>query len=602
MFMSSDKTDIDSLLNVDHRENQRAIHSYIKNAKSVDMSVLMESVQGFIHHFSPQHYPPADYIFIKHFPNKLFEEFHLKCEDRINVNRFVNKLIVHIFTFIFRSTRLLKTSKSRSFIMLFLKTIKTCSSYHEIPIEQILQSIDVCILYEPNKLMFIDENAMCYIYNFLQNSSAHKQKLFWKTCQNVYNWHLKTSSLSPNKLTLCIDRIMTPCTYGCDEERPRIMFILLKILHRLGFLYDVEFNINQLFIITKNILQILDSYNDYEFLGLSIIWCGILNEPRNSFQIDTVDKLKCLSVLFAIDLAWKLKKVLDSSSHFQITKNTKLKLYIINLASICINKFDDLFIESFRPVVKQVNRLLQEYIKICSFEDDTIENQVILLQYCIKGHLSLKTNISSKEEQVYYSNLKRFEKYPSLIVSSTKSKVSSNLHKIKRFIHGLLDALSDETYINKLQTEQSLYLYEGLKSGYLSKINDKCIKEIFSKNASCISDFFYGRTPKLYRNTEYKTYKTVLAMIIISFYESNYMDKRSADYCLKLIEGNSETPSEIQVYSDYVENSFDNIVDTDTKISNKLSIPALLRLFILMFEMKFIFDDLDSKFDGLNFV
>ncbi|KII72989.1 hypothetical protein RF11_08164 [Thelohanellus kitauei] len=207
---------------------------------------------------------------------------------------------------------------------------------------------------------------------------------------------------------------MTQCTHDIDEERARILFILLKILHRYGLLHNVEFNINQLFIITKNMLKVLDSYNDYAFLGISNTWCGILNEPKNSFQIDTVDKLKCLSAVFSIDLAWKLQKVLNSSHHFQVTKNTKQKLFIINLALICFHKFDDLLIISFRLFLKQVNRWFQKYIKTKLFIDGTIENQLLLIQHCIKGQFSLRTNISFEEEQDYYRHLKRFVQYPSL--------------------------------------------------------------------------------------------------------------------------------------------------------------------------------------------
>ncbi|KII64582.1 hypothetical protein RF11_10349 [Thelohanellus kitauei] len=101
-------------------------------------------------------------------------------------------------------------------------------------------------------------------------------------------------------------------------------------------------------------------------------------------------------------------------------------------------------------------------------------------------------------------------------------------------------------------------------------------------------------------------YKNVLARIVHSFYESNYMDKNTANYyrgLLKLYSGDLPLFSLIRniLRTRYLTIQFPSLHQRQF-VLNKLCLPALLHLFMLMYEMKFIFGDLNWKFEPYNLV
>ncbi|KII73833.1 hypothetical protein RF11_08204 [Thelohanellus kitauei] len=601
--MNPETNDSEALSNDVRGENRQAIYSYINKAKSGDMSLQMEAVTEFISRFSSQDYPDADRIFIKNFPMQLYEEFQGMCESDRYDDRFQMKLIliVDVFKFIYRSSNLLKDCKAHLFLVIFLKFIKNITTNHSFSLDPILKSIKICTMYEPNKIFFIHENAMFYFHYFFKMQSLVDKREFWEICENIYMWNPeKISSWSRIKLTESIYRIMRKTSETRNVEYAKILFIILKMITHLRLLDDIEFYVNELIKITTSVLSRYRSFN-YDQLFLlhaSKIWSGIINGPRNTFLIDTLDKLNCLGAVFAIDLSCKLRNVLKGLGPFQVTKNIKQKLYIIYITLAPITKVDDLSSLSFQSAFKGLHILFRMYFEKCSF-DHTIENQFILLQYFIKSHVSLKIPIEPDNEHVFYQLHTSFLASQLLYTRIIKSTVDESNHPDYL---DMIKSLSDDNYINKLRREQQIVLYEDVKNGQLSKLNNICINQVFSKCLVSLMDA--SSRPKFAdnRNSEYKIYRHLLARVVVSFYDSNYLDQMTADYFMRLCEDNSRISSQSLVYSDKFANDFTYKAATHTIFLKKVTFPTLLRWFMLMFEMKFIFDDVYSKFPNLYFL
>ncbi|KII66667.1 hypothetical protein RF11_12695 [Thelohanellus kitauei] len=166
-------------------------------------------------------------------------------------------------------------------------------------------------------------------------------------------------------------------------------------------------------------------------------------------------------------------------------------------------------------------------------------------------------------------------------------------------------ALSDETYINKLKSEKTLFMYEDLKSNLLSIIDESIIKIVLSGCETILRRSQYG-SPECFGSDEYKLYRHVLTMILLSFNEFNYFYKKKADYYISLVNDNSGNSCDIQGYSDDSHSTSDSKSDSDSSFVSiqfyKLPFPALLRWFMFIYEVKFIFAGIDTKLTNLNFI
>ncbi|KII72990.1 hypothetical protein RF11_08165 [Thelohanellus kitauei] len=598
--------------NVNDTSNQEALTEYIIQTKSRNMSVQREDVKEFIRRFSQQNFSYADHLFISHFPKELYQQFEAMSNGRSELQRFVENLdfIIEIFCFIFRNNNVLKYAKAHNFIVFFLSCIKNCTTSNQFVIENILDSINFCILYEKNRLFFIHENGMYHLYSFFQRPRLDLALRFLKKCKQVYIWHReKIASLSPMKLTVSVYRILSDHSETRCDETGKLLLLVLKMISQLRFLDDIQFSLHQLIKLTINMLYIYkrDRNDDILSFGISKIWSGIINSPKNTFQFFRKDKFECLGSVFAIDLSRKFRTAVGRYRKFEVTKKIRQKLIIINLTLVYVNKIGKNPSVRFRRAFKELHRGFKEYLQIHALEDQTIEDQTIedqtiedqfiLLQYYIKSHFSLNVKISPPEERVVYRYLERFASWPLLKlhalfldcqlfhvslfnVTSLQSNFSDYSEKIKGLIHGLILALTDETYISKLQNEQKLFLYEDVKSVHLSKINSKCIKQVFISVLNEFGYHTYSQPIRNYPNSEFHIYKHVFARIILSFYHSNYLDQKAADCYLRLIEDPSTISSQISLNSDIFENWYNYAAATNAIYLNNLSFPMLLRLFV----------------------
>ncbi|KII61848.1 hypothetical protein RF11_10174 [Thelohanellus kitauei] len=101
---------------------------------------------------------------------------------------------------------------------------------------------------------------------------------------------------------------------------------------------------------------------------------------------------------------------------------------------------------------------------------------------------------------------------------------------------------------------------------------------------------------------DYKICKKVMASMILLFNESNYLLKDTTEYFLRLFDDHFTISSQIENTNNLGSIPDSTLIrDASSKkiILYTLHFHSLLRWFILIFEMKFIFGDIDAKFNNI---
>ncbi|KII60649.1 hypothetical protein RF11_10513 [Thelohanellus kitauei] len=138
-------------------------------------------------------------------------------------------------------------------------------------------------------------------------------------------------------------------------------------------------------------------------------------------------------------------------------------------------------------------------------------------------------------------------------------------------------------------------------------IDQDFIKDLFSRcELHLINDIQKHLPKKISENNDFRTYKQVMAWVLLSFNESNYINFRTSNYylglCLKRL-------NYLPEFKDYPDNY--GIIRDDTSVSTtseetniyyQTAFRALFRSFILIFELKYIFGDINSKYEKLDFL
>ncbi|KII60856.1 hypothetical protein RF11_00609 [Thelohanellus kitauei] len=613
----------------DHRENIKVLRKYIEKAKSTELFTQMKAVGKMIFYFTPQHYPQADYLFMDCFPNQLYEVFISMIELGMSVDGYQQKKLIFmdVFIFIFRNTSLLENHKAKSFVPLFAKFIKMNGPILGVNVYAIMDSIKVCILYEPNRVLFINENVIFNFYYFFRIQKFRLSKQYLKRCQKVYTIdYKKISSLNLIKLTENITQIMKKLFESKEIDCAMLLFTVFRMLHRLRLVDEIEFHATKLFDITFSMF-LHNFYRNFDhnfFKNISKIWSNIINGSKNQFHINTIDNLIKLSAIFALDLSSKLREVTRGPSNFELTKNKKQRLYLIYFTLVAFPIVDHDANPWLRAVLTELHSSFKKYFKKYSFALHTIENHFLILQYYIKSHTTLKYPISSRDEYLFSRFFKRLASYPSLKIHlsflfshlllkflETQKLLESNpgsiYDKIKKFTHDLIMALINRRYIDKLQNEQKLFLFDDVKSDHLSMINDDFIQGVFSACEFHLLDSLQEESSEDDISSEYQMCNQAMSMTVRSFNESNYLDQHTAEYYIRVCESSSNNSSPIPIDDDddsYNTSDSTSVSDISphTTMLSDLPIPVLLRWFIMIFEMKFLFGDISSKSTSLNFV
>ncbi|KII64915.1 hypothetical protein RF11_06126 [Thelohanellus kitauei] len=611
---------------VDHRENQIPLTNYIQRSKSLNIFNQMDAVENIIYRFYYQHHPRADYVFIKHFPKKVLDAFVLMINYPLHVSRSLEKkiLFLKVLAFMFRNTNVLRIPKAKLFTELFLKFIKNVTRFPDVNPNEIFHSIEICTLYEPHKVLFINENGMFYFYHAFQQYMPVFAPRFLALCHDIYSLdHTHRLSISLTKLTDDVNQIMDKFPYHLNINLEKLLFLIFQMLNRLKLLDDYEFNTIKFYEISFTAIYGYNKPHKSPTVQIvSNIWVSILTRPGNTFKIDTVTKLIFLCTVFAIKFSKQLRKVIRGIGHFEFTETNKQMLYIIYFTLFSFPIFEPNEQQWVYKILTELHSCFTKYLEAYPIDDLTIENKLFVLQYYIKSYVTLHINFSSLDEQFFHSLFERLVSYPSMRLYSSflashllfkftvnwaafESFNPDSLRTIKRFLEAFILALSDEWYITKLQSEQTLFLFENLKNILLSIIDEDFIQTMLSQSESHLRNSFAYEYSETEENDEYKIYKTTMAMTVLSFNDSNSLDRKIADTYLQLCDDVSKDLYQMLVNpyrSDNMSGST-HFSDRSHKILfNRLPFPALLRWLMLIFELKFIFGDINSKFADLNFL
>ncbi|KII63142.1 hypothetical protein RF11_11627 [Thelohanellus kitauei] len=165
------------------------------------------------------------------------------------------------------------------------------------------------------------------------------------------------------------------------------------------------------------------------------------------------------------------------------------------------------------------------------------------------------------------------------------------------FVHRLIWSLGNEIYINELNEEQDLFPYEYIKRGLLSTVKDDLLKRIFIKAESHIlNSYQYEVSKDICNNEKYKTLLRCLTMFVLLFNESTYLSPDKLDHYLESTNPDSALASKIREHPHTSENIFASDISPNAFKFYHHTFSVLLRWFQLVYEMKFIFGNINLKF------
>ncbi|KII61986.1 hypothetical protein RF11_14143 [Thelohanellus kitauei] len=177
--------------------------------------------------------------------------------------------------------------------------------------------------------------------------------------------------------------------------------------------------------------------------------------------------------------------------------------------------------------------------------------------------------------------------------------------QVKNTLKQIITELSDKIYINKLQNHQKLLMYQHLKNKHLKIIDQNFIKNVFLGLRSYLWNNYKNQEPEIFETNIYNVYKQVMANILHSFNEFNYLDINTAHTLMRKCNANPSDFAPINVGHANSEMMHDSnicsIISQQTNTYPKIPVDALLKFFTLIYELKFIFGDTNSRFDDFNF-
>ncbi|KII72921.1 hypothetical protein RF11_14494 [Thelohanellus kitauei] len=405
--------------NIDYPQiDQISIDNYIVNTKSLDLTIQIVAVRNFISHIWTKTDSMCDQIFIQHYPNDLHQQFILMSDCGPIVDRYheLKTIFIDVFIFIFRKPNYHIDWLTQSIVLLFLSFIKTSRDHSEIVQITFFDSINNCISNKTNRILFINENGMFYLCLFFNIENVDLATMYWNMCNRVYKQDFENKYLSHTKLTDCVNIIMSEFEVNRAIFSAKILFMVLRMIHRSRILDQVIFDVNEFHEITASILSYYLNLNHGPMIivSLSKIWTGILNGSHQNFQIDNIDKLMTLCAIFSIDLSHKLRTAYQGRGTFHFTKNKKMKLYIIHLTILAYDMIDHTFYPWFKDVLMVLHVSFQRYFENYSTNDLSIEDQLHFFQYYIKSYSITSLPLSYLDDQAIKNFLQKIVTNPLL--------------------------------------------------------------------------------------------------------------------------------------------------------------------------------------------
>ncbi|KII65529.1 hypothetical protein RF11_10732 [Thelohanellus kitauei] len=246
---------MDPQQNEDDEANERDIRNFLNVKPSDNFTEQMCAVKNWMSRFSHENNISFDLLFINNFPTLLYDEFSRISNGETDVENYQDKkiLLFEVFTFIFRNKNAkFDDPKAQSFVRFFLTFIKTHDRASNIPIDDLIDSINVCISNDRYAAMFIEENGMLNFYIYFGLNSTYLKIEFRKMCSNVHKiCCIKKSRLNLDKLTFCIDEFQNNLVKTKDNECLHIFLSFLNMIHHIKLLFKLEYDADKIYEITE---------------------------------------------------------------------------------------------------------------------------------------------------------------------------------------------------------------------------------------------------------------------------------------------------------------------------------------------------------------
>ncbi|KII71976.1 hypothetical protein RF11_10233 [Thelohanellus kitauei] len=237
------------------------------------------------------------------------------------------------------------------------------------------------------------------------------------------------------------------------------------------------------------------------------------------------------------------------------------------------------------------------------------------MQYYIKSVVTLKQKISGPEDKILKSFFEYFDDDPLLAIQKSflschfMYKVKNNLEcsevhlaknhsQIKSIIKTLIKSLSEDRFISRFKEQAELFKNEYIRSRELPFIKDDFINSVFSECQNYLSNVCIDEEPDDSERAQYTIYKQIFIRIVVSFNESYINDSDACNYFFTLYQLDMSESTRIPPIHN---NSL--IISQFSEYAKKyknVSFSILLKWFTLIYELKFIFGDINSTFDNLN--
>ncbi|KII69035.1 hypothetical protein RF11_05285 [Thelohanellus kitauei] len=595
--------------NIDNVTNQKAMNFYVLKSQAPGIETQISAVTNYIQNFSINDDPGIDHLFLEHFPNKLMSKLKSISECQTNDYTYpkIANLLFRTFMFIYRNHTFLDNPQACNFINIFLKFLKNKEKVQGFLVEELMDKINICVSCDKNKVFFINENGVPNIYNYFSIPKTTSSDKFWEICEKVYKLDSRfNSGLCPAKLTENVNKLMTESFIESKIDSERLLCVTFGMINHARLLDEVQFDVIKFYDITTSILShINENNNSYpkHLHYLSKTWCGIFNGSKNTFLIDTIDKLTIFAALFSISVSEKLDKLGDIRN-LEVNKKLKQKLLIIYLTMIVFPTIDHATKPWLHKILIYVHNSLKTFIDKKTISNLTIESQCFIFQNYFKSTVLFDDVFLPYQQSIFIGFLERLSSYPSsnrLLLSDSNN--DDNRNTIKEFLYCLITSLHDGMYIKKLHEEEKLILYEDTKNTCISMISDDVVQQVFSL---CESHLCKDKL-ELSTDSEHHTlkiYNQLMKMIINSFNESNYLDDIKATDCYLLFQIDSNKSLHMPRVPNIPDRKYNSKISSE-KSSNaetheKSYFFVLLNWFQLTFELKFIFGGINSNLKNLD--
>ncbi|KII61601.1 hypothetical protein RF11_07523 [Thelohanellus kitauei] len=598
-----------------YASDEEAINDYASKIKSPYVHYQLIAIRNLISHFKHPHDVSIDKQFLENFPEKLFNEFQRISNCGPEEVEYEN-----VKTFAFQNKNVEYGNKDISFVKIFLTFIKIKDSRQLFDPYILIESINNCIINEKTKVLFINDNGMLNLYKYLYYTNTNPPPEFLKMCDNVCNIPSEySSSLMPFKVTETLLTLKIEFMTNKLSTIADMLVTVYRMVYRSEIHDKIYFNITSFYDFTSRVLKsrFNKKFNKLSLNRLCKLWIEIFGSSKNIFPIDTIEKLTSFAHIFIIDMNRKLLTLVREKRKLKFTSQKKLRLCIIYFAFVAFYLMDNI---SQKRLLKEIQKLRHK-IELY-FEDKSkptpIDDILFIEQFFLKSEILLNRETFPQliTGSIRLSMLRLLE-YPTLYLDSS-SLISHLLLKIQvlfskayktqpvpisdiaNLLRNLINDLSDEMYVTRLQNCKYLFRGEDVKSIVSSVINPDFMKDVFTKCESYLLNDFQNQLPEpsVYID-EYIEFSKVLSWIIHSINENKHLDRTEAVYYLSLCQIHSGNVSTDKNKSHDSGSDTDvilvpNISEEITKLY-RFSFLNLLNWLALICQMKFVFGDITYK-------